>query len=142
MTLTFDPKNNWGHLIDETNHLMKFEYSGSNGSPVIEWKQSLHKWPLWPWPLTLKTLGILYSLRPIILWSLKTLGQMVLLLLRGNDIYISGPCDLDLWAFDPENNRDPLLTETNHPMKFEDLGSNGFPVIEWKRYLHKWPLWP
>ena len=38
-------------------------------------------------------------------------------------------------TFDPENIRDPLLTETNHPMKFEDSGSNGSPVIEWKQFL-------
>ena len=94
-------------------------------------------------PLTQKTIGIHYSLRPIILWSLKTVGHMVLQLLSGNKVfYISDPCDLDLWRLDPKNYRDPLLTKTNHPMKFEDSGSNGSPVIEQKRYLHKWPLWP
>ena len=60
---------------------------------------------------------------------------MVLLLLSGNGIYISDPCGLDLLRLDPKNNRDPLLTETNHPMKFEDSGSNGSPVIEQKRYI-------
>ena len=79
---------------------MKFKDYGSNCSPVIEQKQLLHKkWPLWPWPLNLwpqKTIGIFYSLRSIILWSLKTLGQMVLLLLNRNNFYISDPCNIDI----------------------------------------------
>ena len=54
---------------------------------------------------------------------------MVLLLLSGNNLYISDPVTL---AFNPENIRDPLLTETNHPMKIEDSGSNDSPVMEWK----------
>ena len=37
------------------------------------------------------------------------------------------------FTFDPKNNRDPLLTETNHPMKFEDCRSYCTPVIERNR---------
>ena len=36
-------------------------------------------------------------------------------------------------TFDPKNNRDPLLTKTNHPMKFEDCRSYCTPVIERNR---------
>ena len=59
---------------------------------------------------------------------------MVIMILRVNNFYISDPVTL---TFDPKNNGDPLLTETNHPMKFGDSVSNGSPDIEWKQFLHK-----
>ena len=63
---------------------------------------------------------------------------MVLLLLRGNNFYKSDLCDLDLCLLVPKTDKDTLITETNHPLKFEDCRSYGTPVIERKRsVLHK-----
>ena len=42
------------------------------------------------------------SIRAIILWSLKALGQRVLTLLSGNSFNSSGHRDLDLWSTDPK----------------------------------------
>jgi len=44
------------------------------------------------------------SIRAIILWSLKALGQRVLTLLSGNSFYSSGHRDLNLWSNDPKSN--------------------------------------
>jgi len=43
------------------------------------------------------------SIRAIILWSLKALGQRVLALLSGNSFYSSGHRDLDIWSTDPKS---------------------------------------
>jgi len=73
------------------------------------------------------------SIRAIILWSLKALGQRVLALLSGNSFYSSGHCDLDLWPTEPKINRVLLLNKGYHPMKFEGSGSKGTWVTERKR---------
>jgi len=73
------------------------------------------------------------SIRAIILWSLKALGQRVLALLSGNSFYSSGHRDLDLWSTDPKINRVLLLNKGYDPMKFEGFGSKGTRVIEQKR---------
>ena len=49
--------------------------------------------------------------------------------------YVS-PVTLTFDPVDPKNTRDPLLTETNHPMKCEDSVSNGSPVVMRKQFLH------
>ena len=69
------------------------------------------------------------SIRAIILWSLKALGQRVLVLLSGNSFYSSGHRDLDLWSTEPEINRVLLLNKGYHPMKFEGSGSKRTWVI-------------
>ena len=69
------------------------------------------------------------SIRAIILWSLKALGQSVLALLSGNSFYSSGHRDLDLWSTDPKINRVLLLNKGYHP---EGSGSKGTRVIERK----------
>ena len=73
------------------------------------------------------------SIRAIILWSLKALGQRVLALLSGNSFYTSGHRDLDLWSTDPKINRVLLLNKGYHPMKVEGFGPKGTRVIERKR---------
>jgi len=99
--------------------------------------------------LTPTSIGVFYSIRATTLWSLKALGQRVLKLLSRNGFHSSGHCDLDLWPTDPKINRDFLLNEGYHPMKFEGSGSKGTWVIERKRIslfgsLWPWPLtyWP
>ena len=86
--------------------------------------------------LTPKTIGVIYSTQAIILWSFMTLGQRILKLLSGNGFHTKGHCDLDLWPIDPHNNRDHLLNTGNHPMKFHDFRSKGFPDIERKRSVY------
>ena len=116
---------------------MKFEGSGSKGTRVIERKRISLFGSLWPWPLTLKSIGVFYSIRAIILWSLKALGQRVLELLSKNGFHSSGQCDLDLWPTNPKINRGLLLNKGYHPMKFEGSGSKGTRVIERKQFYIK-----
>ena len=73
------------------------------------------------------------SIRAIILWKLKALGQRVLALLSGNSFYSSGHRDLDLWSTDPKINRVLLLNKGYHPIEFEGSGSKSTWVIERKR---------
>ena len=47
------------------------------------------------------------------------------------------PVTLTFDSLTPKINMDLLLTEINHPMKFEDSRSNGSAVIEQKQFLHK-----
>jgi len=89
------------------------------------------------------------SIRAIILWSLKALGQRVHALLSRNVFHSLGHCDLDLWPTDPKINKGFLLNKSYHPMKFEGSGSKGTQVIERQRFslfgsLWPWPLtyWP
>ena len=76
--------------------------------------------------LTPKSIGFLYLIRDITLWSLKALGQRVLELLSGNEFHSSGHCDIDLWPTDPKIKRGLLLKKRYHPMKFEGSGSKGY----------------
>ena len=84
--------------------------------------------------LTLKSIGIFYSIRAITLWSLKALGQRVLELLSGNGFHSSGHCDLDLWHTDPKINRTIFLNKGYNPMKFQGSGLKGTQVIERKLF--------
>jgi len=94
--------------------------------------------------LTPKSIGVFYSKRAIILWSLKALGQRVLELLSGNGFHSSGHCALDLWPTDPKINRGFQLNKSYHPMKFEGLtcSSKGTRVFERKRFSLFGSLWP
>ena len=99
------------------------------------WRKAMNEvWPFWNGSVYYgkKNMHIYIwtSIRAIILWSLKALGQRVLALFSGNSFYSSGHRDLDLWSNDPKINRVLLL---NHPMKFEGSGSKGTRVIERKR---------
>ena len=47
-----EPKINRDHVLLQTTHPAKYEGSAINGSQVNERKTILHKWTLWPWPLT------------------------------------------------------------------------------------------
>ena len=144
-----DPKINGGLLLNKGYHPMKFEGSGLKGTRVIERKRISLFGSLWPWPLTLKSIGVFYSIRAITLWSLKALGQRVLEVLSGNGFHSSDHCYLDLWPTDLKINRVFLLNKGYHPLKFEGSGSKGTRVIERKRIslfgsLWPWPLtyWP
>ena len=85
-----DPEINRGLLLSKGYHPMKFEGFGSKGTRVIERKRislfgSLWHWPLTYWPQT--SLVVFYSIRAITLCSLKALGQRVLELLSGNEVW-------------------------------------------------------
>jgi len=67
--------------------------------------------------LTRISKDIFYSIRAIILWSLKALGQRLLELLSGNGFHSSGHSDLDLWPNDLKINRGLLLNKGYHPVK-------------------------
>jgi hypothetical protein len=61
MTLTFDPKINRGHLLAQTNAPTKFEGQQPMGCQVIDWKLLLPTRSIWPWPLTPKSIGVIYK---------------------------------------------------------------------------------
>ena len=82
------------------------------------------------------------SIRAIILWSLKALGQRVLELLSGKGFHSSGHCDLDLWHTNPKINRGLLLNKSYNLMEFESLSSKDTWVIERKRFSLFGSLWP
>jgi len=82
------------------------------------------------------------SIRAIILWSLKALGQMVLELLSGNGFHSLGHCDLDLWPTDLKIKRGLLLNKGYYHIKFEGSGPKGTQVIERKRFSLFGSLWP
>ena len=92
--------------------------------------------------LTPKSIGLIYWLRQIYMWSLKAKGQSVLKLLSGNNFKIERLCDLDLWPINPKVNRAHLLTKTNTHVKFEDCGAKRSQVIEQKRLSYWRSLWP
>ena len=133
--LTYWPKIKRVLQLNKGYHPMKVEGSGSKGTQVNERKRfSLFRSVTLTFDLlTPKSTGVFYSIRAIILWSLKALGQRVLELLSGNGFHSSGHCDLDLWPTDPKINRGLLLNKGYHPMKFEGSGSKGTRVIERKR---------
>lgn len=66
---------------------------------------------------------------------------------------IEGDCDPGLWPTDFQNNTSFQLSQSNqsmkiegskgnYSMKFEDSGSNGAPVKEWKQFSNSRRLWP
>ena len=62
---------------------------------------------------------------------------MVPQILSGNQFYINKNCDLDLCPTEPKINRDHVLIETYHHVKYEGFAINGSQDIEWKPILHK-----
>jgi hypothetical protein len=66
---------------------------------VIGQKQSLHTRPIWHWPLTLKSIGVIYWPRPMNLWILKVKGPWVGILIRKRCYLLYGQRILDLWPF-------------------------------------------
>ena len=137
-----DPKINRSPLLNKDIHRMKFEGSGWNRTPVIKQNRFSLFRPLWPWPLTPKSIGVLYLIRTSIVLSLKALGEIELLLWSGIGFHSSGPCVLDFWSTDPKINRFLLLNKGYHPMKCECSGSMGTRVIARKRFSLFGPLWP
>jgi hypothetical protein len=71
-------KINRGHLLVITNHHIKFEGPKPKGSLVIDRKTFLLTRSMWPWPLTPKSIGVIYFTWPIIIPCLTFLGLSVL----------------------------------------------------------------
>jgi len=137
-----DPKINRGLLLNQGYHPMKFWVKGY----LSYWAETV--FTLWVTVtlifdlLTPKSIGVFYSKRATILWSLKALAQRVLKLLSGNGFHSSSHCDLDLLPTDPKIKSGLLLNQGYRPIKFEGSGSKGTQVIERKRFSLFGSLWP
>jgi hypothetical protein len=63
---------------------------------------------------------VIYTSRLLNLWSLKVLGDILLLLLSRNHFQCPGTRELDLWPSDPIFSRGYLDIRTNIPIKFSN----------------------
>ena len=73
-----DLKINRDHLLTKDYLFTKFEASEAKCSWVISCTSEVNWHDLWPWPLTWKSIRIIYPPRTIYLPSLKLLGQSVI----------------------------------------------------------------
>jgi hypothetical protein len=80
-------------------------------------------------PLTKKSIGVIYSLRPMHLCSLSAKAPWIVKLLIGNCFTYKVNMTLTI---DHNINRGHLLAKTNAPTKFEGQGPMGCQVIDWK----------
>lgn len=136
-----------GHLLTNSNVFVRFEGQASMGCLVIDRNLCLSTRTMWPWPLTLKSIGLIYWPRPMYLCSLRAKGPCVVKLLIDCRFYLQGQCNLDLWPLDPKIDRGHLLAKTNAPTMFKGLQPMGCQVIDLKPFLPtnstwQWPLTP
>mgnify|MGYP001586323406 CR=1 FL=1 len=89
-----------------------------------------------------KSIWVIYRSWPTSLSSFMILGLSVLQLSSGNDFSVSGPCDIDLWPYQPKINRGLLPVMTNFPINFHDPRPKRSPVIIRKWFYCFGPLWP
>ena len=94
-----DMKINRGYLPVMTSVPMKFRDPRPKRSWVIIRKPFYCFRSLWPWPLTWKSIGVIFRSWPMSLWSFMIPGVSVLELSSGNHFPISSNRDLDLWPW-------------------------------------------
>ena len=116
----YEPKINRGLLLVMTNLPINFHDPRPKGSPLI-----IRKWffCLGPRDLDLmspKSIGVICQSWPTSLSTFRILGLSILQLSSGIDFTVSGPCDLDLWPYEPKINRGLLPLMNNLPINFHD----------------------
>jgi len=132
-----------GHLMNVTSLPTKYNESLINFSRY--WADTVFgfaKILLWPWPSTLKCIGVVYWVWPVFLPSTMTVTRKLFKILSGHSFCIKCYCDLDLWPSDLNIYRGHLLSMTNLPTKYHDCHLATFQDIEQTWFLHKMLLWP
>ena len=133
-----DLKINRGHLLVWPSLHIKFKDHGCRQCQVITRTSFSGSRSLWPWPLTWKSIGVIYWSLPASMSSLRVKAMLSYYSDKIFEFKVDD-WDLDLWNDDLKINGVRLLVIPNLQVKFEDYRSRHCWVITRKLWSTEGP---